>query len=154
MKYLSWNPKLLKLAFNCYMPFWANGITATHVSKDVSRIDARLRLTRRATNGVGTMFGGSLFAFTDPFYMIILLRQIGKDHNVWDKKSSIEFISPGRADINYSFSFTPSEIKDIVDKCQNGEPFLKNIEIELKGVDGKTVAKINKILHIRRKPKK
>ena len=144
--------KLTKLAFNYYVPFWVNGVSITHINEDMSRIDVRLKSRSNAVGTVqGTMFGGSLFTFTDPFYVLILLRHIGKDHNVWDKKSSIEFISPGRSDINYSFSFTQSEIKEIVEKCKDHAPLLKNIDIELKGDDGKTVAKINKIVHIRRK---
>ena len=150
-----YHPKLqareAKLVLNLYTPFWANGITVTHINEDMSRIDARLRLKRRTGNAVGTMFGGNLFTFANPFYMIILLRHIGKDHNVWGKKSSIQFISPGRSDINYTFSFTQSEIKEIVEKCKNHAPLLKNIDIELKGDDGITVAKINQILQIQRK---
>ena len=86
--------------------------------------------------------------------MVILLKQIGKDHYVWDKSSSIEFIAPGKADINYTFSFTRQEIDDIVEQCKNGEPCYKSVDVVLTGDDGVTVAKINKVIYIRKKPDK
>jgi hypothetical protein len=34
-------------------------------------------------------FGGSLFALTDPFYMIMLATNLGPEYVVWDKAASI-----------------------------------------------------------------
>ena len=148
------SPRLLRLLGNCYIPFLANGITLTNISDDFMRIDARLRLRRRSVNPLGTMFGGSIFTFTDPLHMAILLKQIGEDHYVWDKSASIEFIAPGKADINYTFSFTRKEIDDIVEQCKNGEPCYKSVDVVLTGDDGVTVAKINKLIYIRKKQSK
>ena len=154
LSWLSRSPRVFRLGFNCWLPAWANGIKLTYVSPDFSQIDARISLKRRSANAVGTMFGGSLFTFTDPFYMIILLRLIGKNHYVWDKSTSIDFVSPGRKDINYSFKFTKPEIEDIVEKCRDGSPLLKKLHMELKDDDGKVVAKVEKVVYIRRKKEK
>lgn len=145
------SPRILKRMANFYLPFWANGISVVHVSNDMMKVDVRLRLSRRSTNAVGTMFGGSLFTFCDPFYMIILLKQIGKQHLVWDKSTFIEFVSPGRTEINHSFYFTQSEIQDIVDKCKSGKPYLVNKEFELKENNGNVVARVHKVIYVRKK---
>ena len=49
-------------------------------------------------NYVGTHFGGSLFAMTDPFYMLMMMRNLGPDYIVWDKhRGSISGVPPGAA---------------------------------------------------------
>ena len=50
-------------------------------------------LNRLNRNYVGTQFGGSLYAMTDPFFMLMLMENLGRDYVVWDKAANIEFVS-------------------------------------------------------------
>ena len=43
------------------------------------------------------MFGGSLYASVDPFYMIMLIRNLGSEYIVWDKAATIRFKKPGKS---------------------------------------------------------
>ena len=43
----------------------------------------------------GTIFGGSLFAASDPFYMVMLIRMLGTNM-VWDKAAHIRFKKPAK----------------------------------------------------------
>jgi hypothetical protein len=45
-------------------------------------------------NYVGTHFGGSLFAMTDRFYMLMLMANLGWNYIVWDKAVSIRYRKP------------------------------------------------------------
>lgn len=38
---------------------------------------------------VGTHFGGSIFAMSDPFYMLMYMNILGKRHLVWDHSACI-----------------------------------------------------------------
>ncbi len=33
---------------------------------------------------------------TDPFFMIMLLHNLGGDYLLWDKSGSIDYVAPGR----------------------------------------------------------
>src|SRR3546814_5810414 len=56
-----------------------------------ARVELRMRPWNR--NYVGTHFGGSLFAMTDPFWMLLVMNAIGDDHIVWDRAATIDFRS-------------------------------------------------------------
>ena len=51
-------------------------------AEDSRHVEVELRLTWWNRNAVGTMFGGSLFAMTDPFYALMLQHNLGRDYAV------------------------------------------------------------------------
>ena len=61
------SPATLRWIFNLWPPFAASGIHVTHLSKDWRHARVELRMRPWNRNYVGTHFGGSLFAMTDPF---------------------------------------------------------------------------------------
>ena len=77
-------PRLVNLA----PPF---RIRVVHVAA-MKAIDVERKLRFANANFVGTHFGdfgGSLFAMTDPFCMLVLIANRGRDYIVWDKARSI-----------------------------------------------------------------
>ncbi|HET6604551.1 MAG TPA: DUF4442 domain-containing protein, partial [Xanthomonadaceae bacterium] len=96
-------PRRLRLLMNLWPPFLFAGIRVLAIGADWR--SARVRLRRRWYNAnyVGTHFGGSLFAMTDPFRMIPVLRCLGPDYIVWDQSGSIEFVKPGRGTVHAVF---------------------------------------------------
>jgi len=69
-------------------------------------------------NYVGTHFGGSLFAMTDPFYMLMLMANLGRDYIVWDKAASIRYRKPGKGTVRAEFRLTDSQLNDIREKLK------------------------------------
>ena len=67
----------LRRGMNLWPPFLLTGIHIDEVSDDFRLVRVRLRRTRLTTNYVGTQFGGSMFAMTDPFWMIMMSRNLG-----------------------------------------------------------------------------
>ena len=61
----------MRHALNVWPPFAASGIRVEHIGADFRT--ARVALHHRwwARNYVGTLFGGALFAMTDPFWMVL-----------------------------------------------------------------------------------
>ena len=80
------------------------------MSDDLQRIVVRLPLKRVTRNGAGTMFGGSLYAATDPIYALLLAANLGPDYIVWDKSASIRYRKPGREALTAEFSVSAEEI--------------------------------------------
>ena len=94
----------LRWLMNVWPPFLFAGIRVREISADYRR--ARVELHQRwfNRNYVGSHFGGSLFAMTDPFWMLMVLHHLGRDHYVWDKAGEIEFVKPGRGVVQTAFA--------------------------------------------------
>ena len=56
------------------------GIRVKRIAPDMKAVDVEMKLRFWNANYVGTHFGGSLFAMTDPFYMLMLMANLGCDY--------------------------------------------------------------------------
>jgi acyl-coenzyme A thioesterase PaaI-like protein len=144
------NPKLLRAGMNCWPPFLFAGVHITQLDERQARVELRARPWNR--NYVGTHFGGSLFAMTDPFWMILILRQLGRDHFVWDKAAEIEFVKPGRGTVVADFLLTDETLDNIRAACAGGDKHLLWLPVDVKDAAGEVVARIRKQIYVRRKP--
>lgn len=139
---------------NLYPPLLGAGIRVTRMSDDYSEIDVAMKLTWWNRNIVGTQFGGSLYAMTDPFFMLMLMMQLGKDYIVWDKAATIRFVRPGRGRVRALFRLSHADamqIRDMADLNGKTEPVLK---VDILDDDDQIVAEVNKTLYVRRKSPK
>jgi hypothetical protein len=80
---------------NLWPPFLCNSIRVQSLSEDYSEAHVVLRLRPWNRNYVRSQFGGNLFAMTDPFWMLLVMHQLGNDYYVWDKAGAIDFVAPG-----------------------------------------------------------
>jgi len=87
----------------------------------------------------------------DPFYMLLLMNNLGKDYIVWDKSADIEFIKPGKGTVSANFIVTDEMLTEIKQKTANGDKFLPTYPVTIVDESGEIVAKANKTLYIRRK---
>lgn len=145
------NPKLLQHGMNLWPPFVGAGIKVEHIGKDYKTARVRLRLGLTNRNIVGVHFGGSLFAMTDPFFMILVQHQLGKDYVVWDQAAKIEFLKPGKGVVRAEFEISDAQIKDVMDASANGQKVLRDFSVDIKDVGGDVVARVVKTLYIRKK---
>jgi len=136
---------------NWYMPYLGAGIKVTHLANDFSSATVEMKLTWYNRNYVGVHFGGSLYAMIDPFYMLLIMNQLGSDYIVWDKQANIEFVRPGKGRVSATFTVEPSTIEDIKRNTANGAKYLPELPVEIKDEQGQIVAVCHKTLYIRRK---
>jgi acyl-coenzyme A thioesterase PaaI-like protein len=134
-------------------PFLGAGIRVRSLSEDFRDAIVELRLGRLNRNYVGTHFGGSLYAMTDPFFMIMLLHNLGSDYLVWDKSGSIEYVAPGRGTVQAHFRLTEERIAEIRAQAASGEKVLPEFQVEVRHADDSLVALVRKTLYVRLKPK-
>ena len=142
---------LTKLVINIWPPLFFSRIKLEYLSSDYKQARSRLSLSAWNKNAVGTHFGGSIFAMTDPFYMLMLMYHFKEDYYVWDKYSDIDFIRPGRGSIYAEFELTDEIIEKIKLNTQNGEKYLPSFKVEIKDEDGRLIASVNKTLYVRKK---
>ncbi|MFT6194931.1 MAG: acyl-coenzyme A thioesterase PaaI-like protein [Cognaticolwellia sp.] len=141
----------MKLLLNIWPPFLFTGIRVVDVSEDFRQAKVRLKLNIFNQNAVGVHFGGSLYAMTDPFCMLLVMARLGKDYIVWDKSADIDYIKPGKGTVTAEFIITNALIADILTQTAQGEKYLPEIPVYVKDAQGEIVAKLNRKLYIRRK---
>src|SRR5438309_6992013 len=141
----------LRHGVNLWPPFLGAGIRVKHIASDMKAIDVEMKLRWWNANYVGTHFGGSLFAITDAFYMLMLMANLGRDYIVWDKAASIRYRKPGRGTVRAEFRLTDAQLDDIREKLKSLPKYEPTFQVEVKHVSGEVVAVVEKVLHVRKK---
>jgi Domain of unknown function (DUF4442) len=141
----------LRRWINLWPPFLGMGIRIRHIAPDMKAVDVEMKLRFWNANYVGTHFGGSLFAMTDPFYMLMLMANLGQDYIVWDKAATIRYKKPGRGTVRAEFRLSDSEIDDIREKLKTLPKYEPVFSVEVKDEAGVVIAEVEKVLHVRKK---
>ena len=136
-------------SINIWPPFFGAGIRVHWLSDRAVDVEMKLRFWNR--NYVGTHYGGSLYSMADPFYMLMLMENLGRDYIVWDKAASIRFRKPGKGRVKAEFRLTDAQLDDIREKLKLQEKYEPTFVVEVKDEAGDVVAEVQKVLHIRRK---
>jgi hypothetical protein len=141
---------LFKL-LHIYPPFLGSGIRITRMSPDLREIDVEMRLRWWNRNYVGTHYGGSLYSMTDPFYMLMLIDNLGRDYIVWDKAATIRFRRPGRGAVRAEFRLTQQQLDDLRARADTQGKIEVAFAVKVVDEQGEVVAEVEKLIHIRRK---
>lgn len=134
---------------NFYAPFVGANIRVVDCNESLTWITVSMKLTSLNKNVMGTHFGGSLYAMCDPFYMWILMDNLGKDFVVWDKAATIRFKKPGTGTVSAKFEISPEEIEsiraEVMEKGKNDYYYSTVITNE----QGMVVAEVDKVVYVR-----
>src|SRR5580704_17955670 len=134
----------LRRWINLWPPFLGAGIRIKHIAPDMKAIDVEMKLHFWNANYVGTHFGGSLFAMTDAFYMLMLMANLGRDYIIWDKAASIRFRTPGRGTVLAEFRLTEAQLDDIREKLKTQTRYEPTFTVEVKDKQGTVIAAVEK----------
>jgi acyl-coenzyme A thioesterase PaaI-like protein len=143
--------RVLMKFVNLYPPFLGAGIRVSYPKDDAYTIVVRMKLRWWNRNLFGTHFGGSLYAMCDPFFVFIVMSNLGRGYLVWDKAVQIEFLKPGRGRVTGRYHIPPEEIgrvKALADAGEKVEPVYVG---EIVADDGTLVARVTKRLWVRKK---
>lgn len=141
----------LRRIMSIWPPFLGAGIRVTRLQPDWRAVDVEMKLHFWNTNFVGTHYGGSLYSMTDPFYMLMLIKNLGDDYVVWDKSASIRFRKPGKGKMRASFRLSQEQIDLIRRQLETQEKVEPVFQVEVKNESGEVVAEVQKLLHVRKK---
>ncbi len=140
----------MRRMLNIWPPFLFSGISVREISKDFRYTKVRLKKKALTSNYVGTLFGGSLFAMTDPFFMLMILKNLGLNYIVWDKRSEIEYVAPGKSTVYAEFEVKEEDLEEIKREVAAAGKYLKWFEVEIKTSDGTVVAIVKKQIYVRK----
>jgi acyl-coenzyme A thioesterase PaaI-like protein len=140
-------PKLL----NFWGPFLGAGIRVVEATPDWRYVRVELRQHWWNTNLVGTAFGGALFSMCDPFYMVMLLANVGRDYVVWDRGATIHFRRPGRGTVQAEFRLTEEQIAAVCAAADRDGRHDATFTVSVTDAEGNTVADVEKVVYLRSK---
>ena len=147
---VGFSPAWMRRIFNLYPPFRGAGIRVRHIDPDFRRVTVELRAGLLNRNFVGSHFGGSMFAMADPFYMIMMMRNLGRGFVVWDKSGAIRFLRPGFGTLTARFELGQEAVDEAIRRTADGSKFEPTFRVEITDGRGTPVAAVEKTLHIRR----
>lgn len=140
-----------RLGMNLYPPYLGAGIRVKHVSPDYRHITVQMKLRWYNGNYYRTHFGGSLYAMTDPFLVLMLIQILGDGYIIWDKHGAIDFMKPGKDTMTAHFRLSDADIADIKEKTADGGKYLPKFLIDVVSQSGELVAQVTKTLYVRKK---
>ena len=146
----SLSPRLLRFVLNLYPPFLGAGIRVVDIAPDFRRAAVEMPLRWYNRNFVGTHFGGSLYAMTDPFFALLVLNNLTPDYRVWDRAASITFVAPGRGRMRAEFVITDEDLGTIAKMTAGGDKHLHLFKADIVDAEGLVVARVDKVLYVRR----
>jgi hypothetical protein len=98
---------------NWYPMYFGTGGKILFWASDHTELHLRLRLNLWTYNYVGTIFGGSLFSASDPFYMLMLFKALGDKYVVWDKAATIRFKKPAKTTLFAKYKIEENDFINI-----------------------------------------
>lgn len=140
--------RLWRWVYNVLPPIRGTGSWLTFMSGDWREAHLRLPLSLRTRNYVGTIFGGAMFAATDPLYMVMLIKILGKDYVVWDKAGRIRFLKPGKERLVARFQIPARRIDEIKAKVAEAGAIDEGFIVTWVDKAGKPVARVEKTIYI------
>ncbi len=127
---------------NWYPMYFGTGGKILFWAEDHSELHIRLRLNPWTYNYVGTIFGGSMFAASDPFYMLMLLRSLGSSYVVWDKSATIRFRKPGKSTLYAVCKVSEEDRQSIMEEVKLMGETTRDFTVAWKDKNGVTYAEI------------
>ena len=151
MNFLHIRQLFLDRLIRFYGPFFGAAVKPVEISEDHRYIKIEMPLTFYNKNYMGTQFGGSLYSMVDPWYMLMLIKNLGKDYIVWDKSATIEFKKPGRGKVHAEFTLTQERIDEIKRFVTENTKMDAHFEVKILDEQNNLIARVDKVVYVRRK---
>ena len=151
MKKFDLRKNFLEKLINFYGPFLGAGVKLEKMSKDYRHALVSMKLTFYNKNYMGVQFGGSLYAMVDPWYMLMLIKNLGENYIVWDKSAVINFRRPGKGKVSAEFRLNQEQIEEIKKTLETQNKLDYTFNVEVKDDAGKLIADVHKVIYIRKK---
>lgn len=124
----------LKWLMRIYPPMLFQRIWVKRIHKDFMGIDVKINRSLITNNLGNSIFGGTIFTATDPFYALLLgqlMQRRGFHVTVWLKSAQISYLKPARTDLNYTIRLGESDVREVEDALKQEGKFIKSFPIEI-----------------------
>ena len=115
-------------------------------------MDVKINKSLFNKNYNSSIFGGTIYAATDPFYALLfdqLLQRKGFKVRVWLKSASIQYLKPGRTDLFFTVLVTDEMLNEAILALNTVGKFVKAYPMEIKNSSGELCATVMNEVYIR-----
>lgn len=145
------NSAIFKHGFNLSPMYRRTTARVVEITDGLKQVKIKVPLSYKNKNYVGAIFGGSMFAATDPIYMIQLVQILGEDYVVWDKAATINYKRPAKEHLFCEFIFTDAEIESIKKQVAQTHEMTIEKTTYLTNANAQVFAEVIKTLYIAEK---
>lgn len=142
----------LKWLMCFYPPMFFQRIWVKKVHPGFKGIDVKINRSLFTSNLGNSIFGGTIFSATDPFYALLfgqIMQHKGYKITVWLKSAQIQYVKPGRTDLFYTITISDEMIADAEKTLQTEGRFVKMYPIEIFDRQGELCATALNEVYIR-----
>ncbi|EDM38380.1 hypothetical protein PBAL39_02157 [Pedobacter sp. BAL39] len=142
----------LKWGLCLYPPLFFQRIWVKRFHKGFRGVDVKINKSLFNRNYNGSIFGGTIYAATDPFYAILfdqLLQREGFKVRVWLKSASIQYLKPGRSDLFFTIHISDEMMDEAITSLNTSGKFVKAYPMELRNRAGECCATVVNEVYIR-----
>jgi hypothetical protein len=146
--------KTLKWAMCLYPPLLFQRIWVKKFHSGFLGADVKISNSFLNRNYNGSIFGGSIYAATDPFYAILfdqLMQRRGFKVRVWLKSASIQYLKPGLTNLHFTIKITDEMIAEAETSLKSTGKFVKSYPMELFDKKGELCATVTNEIYLRTK---
>lgn len=142
----------LKWLMCFYPPMFFQRIWVKKVHPGFKGIDVKINRSLFTSNLGNSIFGGTIFSATDPFYALLfgqIMQHKGYKITVWLKSAQIQYLKPGRTDLFYTITISDAMIADAEKALQAEGKFVKIYPIDIFDREGELCATALNEVYIR-----
>ena len=146
--------RALKWVMNAYPPLLFQRIWVKKFHQGFLGVDVKISNSFLNRNYNGSIFGGTIYAATDPFYAILfdqLMQRRGFKVRVWLKSASIQYLKPGLTNLYFTLKITDEMIAEAENSLKANGKFVKSYPMELFNKQGELCATVMNEVYLRTK---
>jgi acyl-coenzyme A thioesterase PaaI-like protein len=140
--------KIFRWGMNLYPMYFGTGGKVLFISENWRYVRISLNLNIWTRNYVRTIFGGSLFSATDPFYMLMFYHNLAPEFVVWDKEANIKFRKPSRTKLSTEFRITEEELEEVKRLARENGSYIVTKTSEWKNSDNELVCVVERKIYV------
>jgi len=144
--------KTLKWVMCLYPPLLFQRIWIKKFHPGIRGVDVKINKSLFNKNYNGSIYGGTIYSATDPFYAILfdqLLQRKGFKTRVWLKSASIQYLKPGHDDLFFTVVITDDMLNEAIEALTTLGKFVKAYPMEITNKSGEICATVTNEVYIR-----
>jgi len=144
--------KTLKWGLCFYPPLLFQRIWVRRFHSGFRGVDVKINKSLFNKNYNGSIFGGTIYSATDPFYALLfdqLLQREGFKVRVWLKSASIQYLKPGRSTLYFTIIVTDEMLNDAITALNTTGKFVRAYPMEILNKQGEICATVMNEVYVR-----
>jgi len=142
----------LKWVMRFYPPLFFQRIWVKKFENDFRSCTVKVSKSFLNKNYNGSIFGGTIYAATDPFYALLydqLMQRRGFKVRVWLKSASIQYLKPGRSNLYFTIILTDEMIAEAEEALKTVGKFVKAYPMSITNKSDEVCATVMNEVYIR-----